>query len=80
MRRVKQPVPLAECERRALACLDRSVPRTAASVAYYIWPDAEWTKPQGAGAAASRILKRMIYDGKVRWTVHEKCWGYVRVG
>lgn len=53
-----------------------SGPHKAAQLAGVIWPDAFWRSNQGAGAAASRILKRLGY----RWSVvgygMTKNWGW----
>lgn len=48
----------------------------ANAIALAIWPDHEMTA-QGAGAAASRILKRMEKEGLCVWTSDERNWGYV---
>lgn len=48
---------------------------SASHVAASIWPDNQM-KAQGAGAAASRILKRMEKEGLVMWTVGKRNWGY----
>ncbi len=77
MRRVSERVPLAECKRRALEYLKKSPGKSyqkASSVAAAIWPGAEFTS-QGAGAAASRILRQMIEDG-VYWDSCETDWGW----
>lgn len=44
-------------------------------VALAIWPDHRMTS-QGAGAAASRILKLLQRDGLVEWTARNGDWGY----
>jgi hypothetical protein len=86
MRRVQQTVPLAECKRRCLAYMqdrnyrDRS-PMKASEVAVAIWPSALFHS-QGAGAAASRILKWLQKDGLVCWTsisvgAHRRDWGWI---
>ena len=45
-------------------------------VALAIWPSHQMTA-HGAGAAASRILKRMEKDGLVRWGSDARDWGYI---
>ena len=45
-------------------------------VAIEIWPDHQMTS-QGAGAAASRILKGLEKDGLIRWDSNGQNWGYV---
>ncbi len=47
----------------------------ASDIACSIWPDHQMTA-QGAGAAASRILKRMEKEGLVVWTSNRDDWGY----
>lgn len=76
MRRVKTKVPMEECKSRAIAFLrTQSIFCKASGVAYAIWPDATF-RAQGAGAAASRILKALEKDGLVRWTSDGRQWGY----
>lgn len=53
--RPHQRVAVADAQARALACLTRD-PTPAAAIADRIWPNHGMTA-QGAGAAASRILK-----------------------
>lgn len=48
----------------------------ASAIAGVIWPNHQM-KAQGAGAAASRILRRMTKDGLVRWDSSATGWGYV---
>ena len=59
----EQRLPLETCKARALNALDARHPQPASSVAHHIWPDHEM-KPQGAGAAASRILVLLKKEGK----------------
>lgn len=61
---------------RALAALN-TVPRPAASVADAIWPGHTMHR-QGAGGAASRILKRMEDEGLAKWTSTSDFWGWVK--
>ena len=74
-------VDMATACRRVLRFLD-GFPglATASQCGDAIWPDHSMT-PQGAGGAASRILKRMDRDGFLRWTVKRTrsgidFWGY----
>jgi hypothetical protein len=62
---------------RALSVLQKREPTVANAVAIEIWPHHEMTS-QGAGAAASRILKRMEKEGLVRWTTTDHNWGWVK--
>lgn len=48
----------------------------ANAIAIEIWPDHQMTS-QGAGAAASRVLKGLQKDGLVRWDSNDDNWGYV---
>lgn len=78
MRRVKDAVPLEEAKRRALEYLQKSgYPYQKASmVAGAIWPDTVFHS-QGGGAAASRILKALEREGKVKWSSNgRKDWGW----
>jgi hypothetical protein len=52
------------------------IPLNASSLAEDIWPG-NAMHPQGAGGAASRILKRMESEGLVRWTNNGNTWGWV---
>lgn len=49
----------------------------ASVLAPVIWPGATFITAQGAGAAASRILKVMGDCGLARWTVDGDDWGWV---
>ncbi len=76
----EQRVPLLEAKRRVLDYLVKELKRgddciAASAIAVAIWPDNQMTG-QGAGAAASRILKRM--DGLVYWASYENQtrWGW----
>ena len=60
---------------RYLAKQDRQSLTAANAVAIEIWPDHQMTS-QGAGAGASRILKRLEKDGLVYWNVNPHNWGY----
>jgi hypothetical protein len=74
-------VDYATAKLRALTVLDNDDPHPASRVAQAIWPDADF-KAQGAGGAASRILKRMEREGLARWTClylrSGKRWGWVK--
>jgi hypothetical protein len=74
-----QRISIDVAERRALAALPsgRQRPVPASEIAAAIWPTHEM-KPQGAGAAASRILKRLERQGKCRWAVQGDWWGWRR--
>jgi hypothetical protein len=79
MRRVKDPIPLAECKRRALVFLlsrDRREYVKASQVAGAIWGHGVFLRTQGAGAAASRVLKAMQLEGTARWCSNGEDWGY----
>lgn len=73
MRRVKKRVDLETAKARALACLDRQRPYAASFVANYIWPGHDMTG-QGAGGAASRILRVLQQEGKAA----PLDWGWIR--
>lgn len=77
MRRVKNSVPLHECRIRALQYLRDYQGRytKASGVACKIWPGVRFTS-QGAGAAASRILRNLQNDGLVKWVRDDSDWGY----
>lgn len=60
-----QRVTADVAEARALTILSRQ-PVYASQVADVIWPDHSM-RAQGAGAAASRILKRLERRGLCRW-------------
>lgn len=78
MRRVGATVPIEECQRRALEYMSRSRPANlfkASQIGYAIWPEGNF-KAQGAGAAGSRILRRLVKTGEVSWEVTESDWGY----
>lgn len=77
MRRVGERVPMEECKRRAIEYgrgHEGLIP--ASSFAEAIWPDAQFITPQGAGAAASRILKALQRDGRapVRTSYARRGW------
>lgn len=62
---------------RALRDLRTDQTCFANSVAIAIWPDHQMTS-QGAGAAASRILKRMEKEGLCRWKSTPVTWGWIK--
>lgn len=79
--KVKVPVPMDECKRRALKYMRDGAYKEsnfmkASQAAYAIWPGAGF-KAQGAGAAASRILKKLESDGLVKWSSNYDDWGWV---
>jgi hypothetical protein len=78
MRRVKTTVPYEECKVRVMRSLSPATPMCASSVAEKIWPEAQFLNAQGAGAAASRILKRMEKENLVKWISNKAGWGWVR--
>lgn len=70
-----QRVSIHIARERALAALSGR-PLPAAWVADKIWPDHEMTR-QGAGAAASRVLKTLEKDGLAAWRSTRTGWGWV---
>lgn len=70
-------VDMETAKARALTVLSHKTPNPASHIAGFIWPDHSM-KPQGAGAAASRILKSLERDGKARWVHRGNHWGWVR--
>lgn len=74
--RPDQRVKVEVAEIRAMNAL-LYTPVPASYVASWIWPDHKM-KQQGAGAAASRILKRLEKQGLARWTSNGTNWGWVR--
>lgn len=61
MKRVEEPVPdaLAKNRLKEYRTTHGTGPHKAATLAAVIWPDTKWVASQGAGAAASRVLKRL---------------------
>ena len=55
------PVTLVQAKERLVAYrrTNGAGPHPAASLADVIWPDAQFLSRQGAGAAATRVLKRL---------------------
>lgn len=74
-RRVEHPVSLDEARMR-LENWSKTHPglHSASRLAEVIWPDAKFIAPQGAGAAASRVLKKLGYQ----WTStrNPEAWGW----
>lgn len=70
-------VPLEVAKKRVLDFMRSSKNRLhkASSFASIIWPDSQFTS-QGGGAAASRILKRLEQDGKIKWDRTPDNWGW----
>ncbi len=73
--RVKEPCTLAEARKRldAYKAKHGSGPHKAAWLAGAIWPNDTFRSNQGAGAAASRVLKRV----GCHWTSSRTSWGWV---
>jgi hypothetical protein len=80
MRRVLEPLSYQLCKERAWRALSWHRPKMASSVAEAIWPKTPWKSAEGAGGAASRVLKQMEKEGLVRWGCDpaRKMWGYLR--
>lgn len=79
MKRVQNPVRIDEAIRRAVTFLAKQPLGhlcKASQIAYIIWPGERFLAGQGAGAAASRILKRAEKLGLVCWTSSCGDWGY----
>ena len=75
MRRVDIPVSL-ETARQRLAdyrAKHGPGPHKAAWLAEVIWPDTHWIRPQGAGGAAVRILRRLGCE----WGGTRDNWGWM---
>lgn len=74
-----QQVSVQDAEARALAVLPRGSesPVAASTIAAAIWPD-HGMKAQGAGGAATRILKRLEKRGLCRWMQRGPWWGWHR--
>ena len=75
MRRVKSKVSLSEARSRLEHYRDEHCvgPYQAKLLARVLWPDAEWAAEQGAGAAASRVLKRLGCER----TLLSNRWGWM---
>ena len=48
-------------------------PHRAATLSSVIWPDGKWLSAQGAGAAATRVLKKL----GCHWTTSRHNWGWI---
>lgn len=72
--RVENPVTIDQAAFRLNAYKDThgSGPHRASTLAAVIWPDTRFLRQQGAGAAASRVLKRL---GKT-WGGDRNNWGW----
>jgi len=73
--RTNEKVSLNECRRRLMEFEDRENHHqlwNAATLAEIIWPQNEFLNAQGAGAAASRVLKKL--NVPKQWT--ETARGY----
>ena len=75
MRRVITKVSDAEAKQRlADYRMSHGIgPHRAATLADIIWTEAKWIAPQGAGAAASRTLKRL----GCYWSERVGNWGWI---
>lgn len=77
MRRVSEPVTLAVAKERLIEYRSKygAGPHPAAWLAEVIWPGTKWVRPQGAGAASTRVLKRL----GCYWSSRQnpKRWGWV---
>lgn len=68
-------VDMETAQARAMSALKKRETVPASYVAGFIWPDHSM-KAQGAGAAATRILKHLERQGKVRWFSNGSHWGW----
>lgn len=78
IRRVEEAVPIEEAIRRALFYLSARPAlhlSKASEVAHAIWPDSTF-RGQGAGGAASRVLRRADKAGFTEWTSNGHDWGW----
>lgn len=77
MRRVEAPVSLETARERIREYGNKHGrgPHVASALAEAIWPNTEWIATQGAGAAASRMLKRLGFQ----WTClkDRRKWGWL---
>jgi len=75
MRRVTIKVCDSEAQNRLKKYRDDNGfgPYRASVLADVIWPKTDWVAAQGAGAAASRVLKRL----GCRWTANRENWGWI---
>ena len=75
MRRVENPVSLDQARARLADYRDHhgSGPHRAGVLAEVIWPDTRFINAQGAGAAASRVLKRI----GCFWDSRDGNWGWI---
>ncbi len=48
-------------------------PHRASTLSSVIWPDGQWRSQQGAGAAATRVLKKL----GCHWTSTARNWGWM---
>lgn len=75
----EQTTDMGRAKARAMLFLGRYTarqPSAASLVADAIWPEHRMTA-QGAGGAASRVLKALEKDGRVRWTSGKHGRGWV---
>jgi hypothetical protein len=74
-KRVQTPVSLADAKMllEEYRAVHGSGPHRAATLADVIWPGTKFRAAQGAGAAASRVLKRL----GCTWTGNQHNWGWL---
>lgn len=76
MRRVKTPVTLEQARERLVEYRNNhKYPDglfKANALAQVIWPDTYWPSSQGAGAAATRVLKKL----GAHWRAEGEEWGW----
>ena len=79
MRRVITKVTDAEARQRLEVYRSKhgAGPHGAATLADVIWLDAQWIASQGAGAAASRVLKRLGCYWASRGHGRHARWGWI---
>ena len=74
MKRVEKSVSLADAKMllEEYRAVHGHGPHRAAVLAEAIWPDTQFRNAQGAGAAASRVLKALGCE----WTSDKHNWGW----
>lgn len=74
MRRVRQKVDLSVARERLSAYAQKhgSGPFVASMLAEVIWPGEKFKRPQGAGGAATRVLKKLDCG----WVMKQGSWGW----
>ena len=78
MSRAGEKVSLHEAKARLVAYRDSQPPQLhgASMLAQVIWPNNSFLNAQGAGAAASRVLKKLGCQWKSRCRDGVRDWGY----